>query len=449
MAKGWVKRWDARGKGHRPSHIPALEVISTDVSDEPWVLPPSKSHLIRMMQLCALSPNKHVLTNCLQLGEDPESMKRCLSQLGTTFSDLKHGIEMRGVGITGFNRSPSVLHAGNSGTALRLLIGLTSRLNFVTMIDGDTSLRNRNHSTLLNALAPLKVELSYGVEQERLPILVHGPWQGTEATVDVSQSSQPYSSLLLASCGLDSDCVIHTKGTPVSRRHAELTIELMETCGASVEVTEDKTIISPWTSNPPSEWAVPSDGSMMAFPILACLLTKQSIQIENPVDAHDALGHEILFQHLNRFGIDYEDSTLIHHGKSSEVDIDLRDANDLLPPLAAILALSGGGRLRGAAHAKHKESNRILSAKALLESFGLSATIEDDGLSIEGEQSLSKPNSLVDTHADHRIQMTAVLLATQTGATVEGPGLHRIADPEFLTRLSAMPSEVLVKGVQR
>ena len=449
MAKGWVNRWDARGKGHRPSHIPALEVAPTNLRNEAWVLPASKSHLIRMMHLCALSTNKHVLTGFSQLGEDAESMKRCLGQLGTQFGKVEQGIEITGVGIDGFKRSPSVLHAGNSGTALRLLIGLTSRLDFVSMIDGDSSLRNRNHSTLLNALAPLKVDFSYGVEQERLPVLVHGPWQGMEATVDVSKSSQPYSSLLLASCGFDNDCEIYTKGTPVSRRHSALTIELMDKCGAPIEITDEKTIISPWTSNPPSEWVVPSDGSMMAFPILACILTKQSIRIQNPVDANDALGHEILFQHLIDLGVDYEDSTLTPVGNNSYVDIDLRDANDLLPPLAAILALSGGGRLRGAAHAKHKESNRIQSTKALLEAFGLTATIEDDGLSIEGGQTLSKPNSLVATHGDHRIQMTAVLLATKTGATVEGPRLHRVADPDFLTRLSSMPAEVLVKGVQR
>ena len=449
MAKDWVKRWGARGKGHRPSHIPALQVHPTDISNDDWVLPPSKSHLIRMMHLCALSPNKHQLTGFSKLGEDAESMKRCLTQLGVGFSDLGHGIEITGTGINGFHRSPSVLHAGNSGTALRLLLGLTSRLPFVSMSDGDSSLRNRNHSTLLDALSLLGVNLSYGVEQERLPILVHGPWQGEEAIVDVSKSSQPYSSLLLASCGLESDCVIHKKGVSVSRRHSGLTIELMEKCGAAIEITEEKTIISPWTSNPPSKWNVPSDGSMMSFPILACLLTKQPIRIENPVDANDALGHEILLDHLSSFGISYHDTTLRCDGTYDEVDIDLRDANDLLPPLAAILALSGGGRLRGAAHAKHKESNRIRSTKKLLEAFGLTATIEDDGLSIEGGQTLSMPDSLVDTYGDHRIQMTAVLLATQTGATVEGPSLHRIADPEFLTRLSAMPTEVLVKGIQR
>jgi len=449
MAKGWVKRWGARGTGHRPSHIPALEVHPTSVIEQSWNLPPSKSHMIRMMLLCALSNKKHTLLGFKHIGEDAESMKRCLTQLGIEFIELEHGIQIIGKGIEGFQRSASVLHAGNSGTALRFLIGLASRLNFVSMVDGDATLRNRNHSNLLNALSPLNVEFSYGIEQERLPVLVHGPWKGTELMVDVSSSSQPYSSLLLASSGLEQECVITTQGDAVSRRHSELTIELMKESGASIDIDNDSTTIAPWTPSPPTKWVVPPDGSMMAFPILACVLTKKVIHIQNPVDNVDALGHELLLNHLDAFGIILDHSTLKPRGECKNVDINLRDANDLLPPLAATLALCGGGRLRGAAHAKHKESNRIQSTKTLLESFGISSIIEDDGLSIEGGQRLSKPEKLIDTFGDHRIQMTAILLASQVGGVVEGPRLHRIADPEFLDRLSTMPTEVLVKGVQR
>ena len=402
-----------------------------------------------MMLLCALSKNKHTLIGFKQIGEDAQSMRRCLTQFGIEFTDLEHGIQITGKGIEGFHRSPSVLHAGNSGTALRFLIGLASRLDFVSMVDGDATLRNRNHSNLLSALAPLNVEFSYGIEQERLPILVHGPWKSSQLKVDVSSSSQPYSSLLLASSGLEQECIITTQGDGVSRRHSELTIELMKECGASIDINKNSTKIAPWTPDPPTEWVVPPDGSMMAFPILACLLSQKAIHIQNPVDNGDALGHEILLEHLDAFGIAFDHSTLSPQGESKNVDIDLRDANDLLPPLAAILALSGGGRLRGAAHAKHKESNRIQSTKTLLESFGVSSTIEEDGLSIEGGQRLCKPEKLVYTFGDHRIQMTAILLASQVGGVVEGPRLHRIADPEFLDRLSTMPTEVLVKGVQR
>ena len=448
MAKGWVKKWGHRGKGHQPSHIPALEIHPTAISNE-WLLPPSKSHLIRMLYLCALSKNKHTLRNFKNLGEDAESMKRCLTQLGVTFNSLEDGIEINGCGIEGFQRSPSVLHAGNSGTALRFLIGLTSRLNFLSMVDGDATLRNRNHSDLLNSITSLGVNFSYGIEQERLPILAHGPWEGTELSVDVSRSSQPYSSLLLATCGLKDTMSIKSNGGAVSRRHAALTIDLMRECGASIDVQNTATTIPPWESNPPSQWNVPSDASMMAFPVLACLLTKKSIKIENPIHTEHALGHEVMLEHLSAFGIHEEGGMLTYTGNFSLTEIDLRDANDLLPPLSAILALSGGGRLYGASHAQHKESNRIKSTADLLEAFGLKCTIEEDGLSIEGGQVLEKPSAFIETYGDHRIQMTAILLATQTGATIEGPNLHQIADPDLLQRLSTMPTEVLVKGIQR
>jgi 3-phosphoshikimate 1-carboxyvinyltransferase len=449
MAKGWVSKWGPRGKGHRPSHIPAIEIIPTSIDNKPWKLPPSKSHIIRKILLCALSKGKHTLLGFDELGEDAESMQRCLTQLGVQFETVENGIEITGVGIEGFHRSPSVLHAGNSGTALRLLIGLTSRLDFISMIDGDASLRNRNHTTLLSALSPMGVKLSYGIEQERLPILIHGPWIGSELSVDVSHSSQPYSSILLSTCGIETPSTIKTVGEAVSRRHSALTIELMRASGASLEVTPGVTTLQPWTSNPPEVWDVPPDASMMAFPVLACLLNNQSIQIENPVESMHSLGHEVLLDHINSFGVKESDGTLSLGGDVTEVDIDLRDANDLLPPMAAILALSGGGRLRGAAHAKHKESNRIDCTAHLLKCFGLTCKIEEDGLSIEGGQQITKPEKFVETFGDHRIQMTAVLLATQTGGTIEGPRLHRIAYPAFLTRLSTVPTEVLVKGIQR
>ena len=218
MAKGWVSKWGPRGKGHRPSHIPAIEILPTSIHNKPWKLPPSKSHIIRKILLCALSKGKHTLLGFDELGEDAESMQRCLTQLGVQFETVENGIEITGVGIEGFHRSPSVLHAGNSGTALRLLIGLTSRLDFISMIDGDASLRNRNHTTLLSALSPMGVKLSYGIEQERLPILIHGPWIGSELSVDVSHSSQPYSSILLSTCGIETPSTIKTTGEAVSRR---------------------------------------------------------------------------------------------------------------------------------------------------------------------------------------------------------------------------------------
>ena len=450
MAKGWTKRWNHRGKGHRPSHIEALDVKeNTTLLDTEWKLPPSKSHLIRMMHLCALSTDEHTLTGITTLGEDPESMARCLEQLGVKITHTQDKMTINGSGITGLVRPPSVLHAGNSGTALRFLMGLASRTNHLIMIDGDSSLRNRDHQDMLNSLKRLGVECSYGTEQERLPVLLQGPWKKYETKVNTSKSSQPYSSLLLATEGIQQPCMIKKSSNSVSKRHAQLTMDLMVKCGAIIDQDEDKVIVQPWNSTPPKKWEVPPDASMMAFTALSCVVANTDITLANLPNEKDSIGHEVLLEKLPKIGLTLNENILAPSENYSPVDIDLIDANDLLPPLSAILALTGGGTISGAAHAMFKESNRISKTAEMLQQFGINCSIKDDGITIKGNQSIQKPTSMVETFGDHRLQMTAVLLATKVGATVEGPRLHRVADPSFLDRLSTMPTEVLVKGVQR
>ena len=83
---------------------------------------------------------------------------------------------------------------------------------------------------------------------------------------------------------------------------------------------------------PPANWYVPSDASMMAFPVLACILTKkQSIHIKNPIEVKHSLGHEVMLDHLTAFGIHEEEGMLSYTGNFSPTEIDLRDANDLAP----------------------------------------------------------------------------------------------------------------------
>ncbi len=449
MAKGWAKQSNHRGEENSPSHVEALDIIkNTTFAKTEWKLPPSKSHLIRMMHLCALSKEEHTLNGIASLGEDPGSMARCLEQLGVKISLEKEILSIQGPGILDFIRPTAVLDAGNSGTALRLLMGLASRTNFPIMLDGDESLRNRDHQDLLNSLKSLGVECSYEYEQERLPVVLRGPWDKYHVSVDTSKSSQPYSSLLLATEGIQQPCVIERSSTAVSKRHAQLTMDLMRECGAVIEHDKNKVIVHPWRSKPPKKWVVPPDASMLAFTALSCIVSNREIIVANIPRKEDSIGHEVLLETLPEIGLSLKQNSLTPLGTYSSVDIDLVDANDLLPPLSAILALTGGGTISGAAHAMFKESNRIEKTAQMLQQFGIDCKIKQDGIEIKGNQSVQKPLSMVETFGDHRLQMTAIILATKVGAIVEGPELHQIADPSFLERLSTMPAKVLVKRVQ-
>ena len=189
---------------------------------------------------------------------------------------------------------------------------------------------------------------------------------------------------------------ITTKGDAVSRNHSELTWDLCKRTGAEIPG-------KPWIVSCP-DVIIPPDASMMAFAKLA------NLGVENAPDSSDSIGH-------------FLDST------------ELRDSNDLITPMAAWLALGEGGTITGAKHAAYKESNRITRTADLLSQFSINSTINSDGLSIPGGQQPKKPDGIVETYDDHRIQMTAILLASICGGLVEGSDLHKVAWPSYLDQL--------------
>ena len=355
-------------------------------------LPCSKSHALRWLILAANdpSPTRIIMS---ELGEDVVSMIGCLEKLGIRYdSNTIYGGEL--------TEPSSALDVGNSGTALRFLIAQCATCNFEVLLDGDDSLRLRSSRGLC---------LSLSLDGDKVPLYSGSKTVEQNIEVDVSNSSQFLSALLLATPRMDGARRISTIGRAVSRRHSDLTWRLCQETGA-------KDWGQPWLVKCPDEVMIPADASMMAFALLA------GMNVSNPPAEEDSLGHEVLFQ-------------------SGDV-YDLRDANDLVPPLAAHLCLTSGGVIRGAAHASLKESNRLSRTVELLHSFGLEVEEHADGFNIRGNQRVLPPNEVVKTHGDHRLQMTALILGLQVGAQIEGAELHRVAWPSFVEQLSALGAKI-------
>jgi len=106
-------------------------------------------------------------------------------------------------------------------------------------------------------------------------------------------------------------------------------------------------------------------------------------------------------------------------------ELDLRDESDVITPAAALLALVRGGRITGAAHSRGKESDRILRTVEMLAAFGMASNATDDGIEIPGGQVPARPESPVETHGDHRIAMTAMVLASKGRRHHRQPGDQR------------------------
>ena len=346
-------------------------------------LPPSKSHSMRWLTLASMDSNPTKI-KMWEVGQDVQALIDCF---------IKLGLEWDGTILKGGTLSPTeeTLDCKNSGTALRFLIAQSASCAFPISLDGDLSLRARSSLQLLKSLDLV----AHDVQKQQYPISISGPLTKTVIEIDVSKTSQFYSSLLLMAPRTNGFEIL-TTGSAVSRKHSELTWDLCKETGAT-EPGE------PWIVNCP-DVEIPPDASMMAFAKLS------GLSVSNEPDVSDSIGHSL------------ENSML-------------RDSNDLITPMAAWLALGDGGTISGASHAALKESNRITKTVELLSQFGIKSTAFTDGIRIDGEQTPKRPDSIVRTFGDHRIQMTAILLASICGGTIEGSNLHKVAWSSYLQQL--------------
>ncbi|MAF93338.1 hypothetical protein CMO85_01585 [Candidatus Woesearchaeota archaeon] len=457
MGKPWVKRWSPTLKDGMGRLIPALRITPKKAIESlAWNLPSSKSHAIRWLALAAQSNQDVILYGLGNAGQDIVSMRRCLRQMGVQITDLGPDGEVleiptnhddrppkasvawkiNGVGPHGLKPPSSALHAGNSGTALRILMALCARFDVPVMLDGDASLRSRNHGVMAGALQAFGVEVSHGEGVEGLPLLVKGPWKPLECLeLDVSTSSQPMTAWHLAAPALAGGMTILAVGEGVSLRHSGLTQTLCEQTGAPPGLRQGQ--LSPWVPLIKDDAVnLPLDGSMLSFACLAARVSQTSIVLNGLPAPEDALGNDVLVEIAPSLGLAVSSESIDINGEATFIEVNLRHANDLITPLAALLALGGGGSIIGAEHAAFKETDRTHGTTALLAQFGLRSTFENGILSVDGAQSVTSPEGLVRTFGDHRMQMTALVLAMACDGDVlvEGSDLHEVADPEAVQR---------------
>ncbi len=419
-------------------HVPKVSFESVDYS-----LPPSKSHLIRLLALASLNDGNTELIFHDAIGLDVYSMIDALRCLGIKIIESKNDssskLSVVGVGNNGFTYPQKPIYCGNSGTALRILMGLVASMNEKVSISGDESLSIRENDSIINSLIDSGISVEK-IEQSNLPIVISGPWHESAInkrpiSLDCSKSSQPLSSWMIASALLPCPVKIKLVGETVSNKHYQLTQRLCNDFGGDIKRIDDYFEIGMWQPKLPDTYIVPGDSSMASFAMLLCKLHKCQIKLSNWPKHRDVLGNEILQREAQKLGINWNSGVLSCIDESSFSMYDLTDCNDLITPLSALIAISGGGEIIGISHTVYKESNRLEKTIELLEHFGLELAFTGSSLVIEGGQTPKTPNQLINSYNDHRIFMTAVILMTKFGGSILGKGLHTIADVNFLVRL--------------
>lgn len=382
-------------------------------------LPGSKSLTNRALVLAALSHAPSVVRRALR-SRDTELMAAALSTLGSTVITTDEDWLVFPGPLRGGN-----IDCGLAGTVMRFLPPVAALAKGQVHFDGDPHARTRPMAGVLDALRALGVSLDDG-GHGTLPFTVagRGRVRGGPVTIDASASSQFVSALLLAGPAYQEGVVVHHDGPPVpSLPHIEMTIACLRQHGVEVE-TDGTTWTVPPSRILATDVTVERDLSNSAPFLMLAMTSRGRVRIPGWPSVTTQAG-DALRGVLERMGADValEDGALTITGgdRIEGIDADLHDVGELAPAVAALCALaSTPSRLRGIAHIRGHETDRLAALATELGALGAAVTEHADGLSFE-------PSILhggtFHTYADHRMAHAAVVI----GSAVEGVLVEDIA----------------------
>lgn len=388
------------------------EPIDTAVS-----LPGSKSQTNRALLLAAIADGPSILTRPLR-SRDTTLMVAALRGLGV-------GIEAEGERWT---VAPAPLQGGGTvdcglaGTVMRFVPPVAALATGPVHFDGDPHMRNRPVSQVLDALR----ELGADVDGEALPFTIHGTgrMRGGRVIIDASASSQFVSALLLAGARYDQGVDVRHDGKPVpSLPHIEMTVAMLREHGVHVEDADaNRWYVAPGPIAPVDRVIEPDLSNAAPFLALAAVTGGRVLVRDWPrstTQAGDAL-REILA--AMGCTVDLSDDGLRVQGpeRLQGLDVDLHDVGELTPVVAALAALAESpSQLRGVAHIRHHETDRLAALARELGGLGADVTETDDGLSLRPAR---LHGGLFHTYADHRMAHAGVVV----GAAVDDVAVENV-----------------------
>ena len=411
-------------------------------------VPGDKSISHRALMLGAIARGETTIEGLL-LGEDPRSTAKCFSLLGASVSELNaERVTVRGVGIGELEEPLEVLDAGNSGTTMRLMLGiLASHPGRFYAVTGDGSLRSRPMSRVIKPLQQMGAHIWGRKGNSLAPLAVLGQQLKAIHYHSPIASAQVKSCILLA--GLMADGETTVTEPSLSRDHSE---RMLRAFGAKLSVDPEtcSVTVTGGAQLQGQNVIVPGDISSAAFWLIAgAIVPGSELVVENVgvnptrtgiLEALEMMGADIQLQNQREAAGEPVADILVRH------NAELRGctiAGDLIPrlideiPILAVAAAFASGTtiIRDAAELRVKESDRLAVTAAELNRMGAKITELPDGLEITGGTGLTGAD--VDSYTDHRIAMSLAIAALNaTGVTK----IHRaeaaaISYPDFTATL--------------
>jgi 3-phosphoshikimate 1-carboxyvinyltransferase len=413
-------------------------------------IPGDKSISHRALMLGALAKGTTTIRGLL-VGEDPQSTAACFRAMGSQIDTLNPElVTVQGIGLGQLQEPSDILDAGNSGTTLRLMLGiLASHPGRYCAVTGDSSLRSRPMGRVVEPLRQMGSQIWGRQGGKFAPLSVQGqPLQGIRYQSPIA-SAQVKSCILLA--GLMAAGETQVQEPALSRDHSE---RMLRAFGADLETDPDActVVIRPGRELIAQTVQVPGDISSAAFWLVAASIVPGSDLILQDVGLNPT--RTGILEVLEQMGADITLLNVREVTGEPMGDIQVRSADlkateiagaviprliDEIPILAVAAAYAQGTtRIRDAAELRVKESDRLAAIARQLTQMGSAITEYPDGLEIRGGMPLR--GAEVESYADHRIAMSLAIaaLAAQGSTVLSGAESASISYPDFFPTLESL-----------
>jgi 3-phosphoshikimate 1-carboxyvinyltransferase len=405
--------------------------------------PPSKSYTHRALLAGFLSARRyhvHRPNDC----DDTRATREGLRALGADFEIRGTGWTIRPEPLS--PRRSADIDCRSSGTTLRLLSALAARGSRRVRFRGTAGLAVRPMSGLLESLRAAGAQIEHTVPARSLPFTIRGPIHPGEFVVSGEVSSQYTSALLFVLPTLTGPSAIRVLGTPVSAPYVAATRAVLAAHAVRTEVTSRGFDIPGGQEYLGRQFFVPGDASSAAYLWAAAALTGGQVSVSS-LDPKWPQADHLILSILTQMG-----ARVLRRGPQVTVlgplvtgfDVDLTGAPDLYPLAGTLAAFppSDGSRLRGAFHARWKESNRPKRTALLARAFGAKVRFHRDTLEIAPGH---RPASVrVRGLRDHRLVMSAAVgaLALRRPSRIDDARAVEKSYPGFWNALEGLGVEV-------
>ena len=415
-------------------------------------IPGDKSISHRSVMLSGLGSTQVHITNFLH-AQDCLSTVACLRALGAEIEfQGETELTVKGQGLNGLQEPGTIIDAGNSGTTLRLMMGLLSAQPFFTAFTGDASLHRRPMGRVAKPLAQMGARIYGREENTKLPLAIvpaEGGLKGISYQSPVA-SAQVKSALLLA--GMYAEGPTTVTEPFVSRDHTERMLAAFgvetERQGTSVTIRP----VKPEDYKAPAAIEVPGDISSAAYWLVAgAILPGSKLLLRNVginetrtgiLDVLKDMGAKLELKNKRVSGGEAAADICVEagplHGTSFGAEIMPRLIDEI--PIIAVAALMAEGDtiITGAGELRVKETDRLAAIEKEFNKLAPGAVeASEDGLVIHGGRPLGKARCF--TYDDHRIAMSlAILGVAGDGVELENPGCVNISYPAFYGELERL-----------